>query len=224
LFVTLTLSSPAQAQLGATLGIESDYRFRGYSLTAEDPAASAQVTYDHPSGLYFNLAALADLGDGDPRFMGVIGNLGYARRLSEHVTLDGGLLRSQIRRSEHYADPYHYTEIYAGASVGRFVGRVYYSPDYRSKGVHTLYGELEAGFEPAANWRLSGHVGSLLHLTAAPYREEGSSHQDWRITLARQFGRAEVHTSLSGGGPGEVYYGYRQHEKTALTAGASISF
>lgn len=225
LAIAFLSASPASAQLGASFGIESNYRHRGYSLSSGDPAASAQLTYDHPSGAYFALAGLARLDDDDPRFMGVLGNLGYARRLSRTVTIDVGILRSQIRRSRAYADPHHYTEIYAGAAVGRFVGRLYYSPDYRRGDVSTLYGELEAGFEPAENWRLSGHVGSLLYLTAARYGGKGSMHHDWRITAARQFGRFEIHSAVSGGGAGDTHYGYRvPNKKAALTAGASVSF
>jgi uncharacterized protein (TIGR02001 family) len=216
--------SPALAQLGGSLGVETDYRLRGYSLTGGDPAATAQLTYDHSSGLYFNLAGVTRLGSGSPQFMGVIGNIGYARRLNAHVTLDAGVLRSQIRASGRYARPYHYTEIYAGASVGRVVGRVYYSPDYLVPGRSTIYGELEAGFEPARNWSVSGHVGMLAYLDDRPYGAAGS-HRDWRISVTRQIGRFEVHTAVSGGGPDNRYYNYGDGNHDAVvTAGASVSF
>jgi uncharacterized protein (TIGR02001 family) len=221
---TCLFPSPAAAQWGGTFSLDSDYRLRGYSLTDGDPAASAQVTYDHPSGAYANLVALAKIGGDETRFMGVLANVGYARRVSSNVTIDAGLLRSEIRASDQYARPYRYTEIYAGATVGRVLGRIYYSPDYRSDGVSTLYGELETGFEPARDWRVSGHVGSLLYLTDATYREAGSTHQDWRISVSRQLGRVEIHSALSGGGPGARYYSYQRDEKPVLTAGASISF
>ena len=227
LAISCTLPSPALAQLGGSLGVETDYRLRGYSLTGGDPAATAQLTYDHPSGLYANVAGLARLGGDNARFMGVIGNVGYARRLSAHVTLDAGLLRSQIRSSGHYARPYHYTEIYAGAAVGPVVGRIHYSPDYRGHGVSTLYGDLEAGFEPAKDWRVSGHVGLLTYLDNRPYQAGGATHHDWRLSVSRQLGRFEVHGALSGGGPDDHYYhdyGYRDRHDPVVTAGASVSF
>lgn len=224
-FATLSffVASPAAAQLAGSIAVESDYRIRGYSLSDEHPAASAQLSYDHYSGAYLNFAALTELGD-EFRFMGVQGNIGYARRLSPKVTLDIGLLRSQIRASSYYEQPYRYTEAYLGLGVGPVLGRVSYSPDYRHHGVSTLYGELEAGFEPKTNWRLSGHVGALHYLTSAPYRSKGSTHKDWRLTVSRQLGKFELHSSLSGSGPGAIYYGYRMHEKTALTVGGSYSF
>jgi uncharacterized protein (TIGR02001 family) len=217
------LADPASAQLGGSVAVDSDYRLRGYSLTGDHPAASAQLTYDDASGFYIDLSALAELSHDDVRFLGVIGNAGYAKRLSPHVTLDAGVLRSQIRSAGHYKRAYEYTEIYAGAFVGPVTGRIYYSPDYRYHGQSTLYGELEAGFEPAANWRISGHAGMLVYLNSSSIYDAGETHKDWRISVSRQFGNFEIHTALSGAEPNR-YEGFWVHKKTALTAGASLSF
>lgn len=222
LIVALAHAQPAAAQLGGSVGIDSDYRIRGYSLTDDQAALSAQLTYDHHSGFYGDLSALAELGP-DTRFLGVIANGGYARRLSPQVTVDAGVLRSQIRSAKRGYPGFEYTEVYAGAFVGPVSARVHYSPDYRSYRQSTLYGELDAGFEPASNWRVSGHVGVLVYLNSASIYEAGSSHQDWRVSVSRQFGNLELHTALSGGGPSR-YYGFKVHKKTALTAGASVSF
>jgi uncharacterized protein (TIGR02001 family) len=205
------------------VALDSDYRLRGYSATDDHAALSAQLTYDHSSGLYFNLSALTEIGPDHPRFLGGIGNVGYAKRLNSNVTLDVGVLRSQIRAARRGGPGFDYTEVYAGAYVGRVTGRVYYSPDYRFDGMSTVYGELETGFEPKENWRVSGRVGMLVYLKSAGFYEAGETHQDWRISVSRQIGKFEVHSALSGGGPSE-YYGYRVHKKTALTVGASVSF
>ena len=218
----LLLAGPAAAQLGGSAAVESDYRLRGYSLTDDHPAASAQLTYDHSSGFYFNLSALAELGH-DAHFLGVVGNVGYARRLSPHVTLDAGVLRSQIHSAGRYEPTFKYTEFYAGAFVGPVSGRIYYSPDYRHAGQSTLYGELEAGFEPKANWRVSGHVGMLTYLNSPSIYDSGSTHRDWRISVLRQFGSFEIHAAFSGGGPSR-YHGYSVHKTPVLTAGTSFSF
>lgn len=215
-------AEPATAQLAASVGIDSDYRLRGYSLSNDQPTASAQVTFDDRSGLYFSLSALNELGQGS-RFLGVIANAGYAKRLNEHVTIDAGVLRSQIRSAVQYSPGFKYTEIYAGAYVGPVVGRIYYSPDYRTGGRSTVYGELEAGFEPARNWRLSAHAGLLTYLNSRGIYQGGDTHRDWRIGVSRQFGNFEIHSALSGGKPYE-YSGFRVHKKVAATAGASFSF
>lgn len=215
-------AAPAFAQLAGSVGLDSDYRLRGYSLTNDHPAASAQVSYDAPSGLYFSILGLAELGR-DTRFLGLVGNAGYAKRLDRHLTIDAGVLRSQIRAASRESFGFDYTEIYAGASAGPVTGRIYYSPDYRTGSQSTLYGELEAGFEPISNWRLAGHVGLLTFLNSASYHRAGDTEKDWRLSLVRQLGKLEVHTAVSGGVP-SAYSGYRVHKKVAVTVGGSFSF
>lgn len=215
-------ASPCAAQVAGSVGIDSDYRLRGYSLTDDHPALTGQLTYDDPSGLYVSVSGLTELSS-DTKFLGVIGNIGYARRINPHLTLDGGLLRSQIGASVQGSPGFKYTEVYAGAYVGPVSGRIYYSPDYRVGGLSTIYAELEAGFEPLPDWRLSGHLGLLTYLSSAYFYRSGDTHSDVRISLGRQFGRIEVHAAVSRGGP-DTYYGNRIHRGTAVTLGSSLSF
>ncbi|HEX3422644.1 MAG TPA: TorF family putative porin [Sphingomicrobium sp.] len=218
---SLLFADPAAAQIAGSLGLDSDYRLRGYSLTNDHPAATAQITLDHSSGLYVSMSALAEIGD-DSRVLGAIGNAGYAKRLSNSLTIDAGVLRSQIRSEDRGGPGFKYTEIYAGAYIGPVVGRVYYSPDYRTSGQSTIYGELETGFEPWTDWRLSGHVGLLTYLNSTRYWSAGQTHHDWRVALARRLGRFEMHAAVSGGGP-ETYYGNRAHDKAKVSVGGSVS-
>ena len=220
--VVSSVAQPAVAQFAARVGIDSDYRLRGYSLTDDRPAISAQFSYDHPSGLYASVLGLAEVGAHN-RFLGVIGSAGYAKRLNSTVSLDTGVLRSQVRAAAYGALGFDYTEFYAGTYVGPVSGRVSYSPDYRRPGQSTLYGEVEAGFEPATDWRVSGHAGMLVYLNTAGFYQSGETHRDWRFSVARQFRAAEVHAALSGGGPSS-YYGYQLHKKIAFTVGTSVAF
>ena len=220
--VVVSLAEPAAAQVAARIGIDSDYRLRGYSLSHDHPALSAQLSYDHTSGLYASVLGLAEVG-ADNRFLGVIGSAGYAKRVNSSVSLDVGILRSQIRGATNGARGFEYTEFYAGTYVGPVSARVSYSPDYRRPDQSTVYGELEAGFEPGTDWRVSGHAGMLVYLNTAGIYQAGETHRDWRVSVTRQFHRAEVHAALSGGGPSS-YYGYRVHKKRALTVGTSLAF
>ncbi len=217
----ISFTSPANAQLAATAGIDSDYRFRGYSLSDDHPVASAQLSYDDPDGFYASMSGLTDLGNGS-RFLGVIADAGYARRINQHLTLDGGIIRSQIRSAYPGGIDFKYTEIYAGAYVGPVSARLYYSPDYRTSGQSTLYGELEAGFEPLPKWRLSGHVGMLRYLSTTDYWKAGQTHADWRISVGRQLGKFELHSAVTGGGP--IYYGHQRHNRPVVTVGGSFNF
>jgi uncharacterized protein (TIGR02001 family) len=220
--LSLFLSAPVSAQLSGSIALDSDYRVRGYSLTGDQPAASAQLNYDLPAGLYANLAGIAEFGHG-PRFLGVIAGAGYAKRLSPKLSFDVGLLRSQIGSAGADRRGFDYTEFYAGGYVGPVTGRLSYSPDYRAAGQSTLYSELEAGFEPRRDWHVSGHVGLLTYLNSSGIYRAGDTHRDWRINLQRRFGRFELHSGVSGGSPSS-YYGYRVHKNLALTVGTSFSF
>ncbi len=219
------IAQPAHAQVSASIDVESDYRLRGYSLSSGRPVATAQVGYDDDSGIYLNLSATGMLGRDDPLFLGVQGNIGYAKRLSRRVSIDGGVLRSQYRAPDPTTRSHNYTDIYLGVIADPVSARVYYSPDYYRPGVSTLYGEVEGTVRPAKNWRLNAHLGSLVYLrTPAVYFPGREARYDWRLGVSRQFGNLDLHAALSGGGPGREYYSGGLHGKTALTAGASWSF
>lgn len=215
----------AAAQVSGSVDIESDYRLRGYSLSAGRPAATAQIGYDDESGLYLDLSATGVLGRDDPLFLGVQGNIGYARRVSRRLSIDGGVVRSQYRAPDRGNRSRDYTEFYFGLAADPLSARIYYSPDYYRYGVTTLYGEVEATVAPAKDWRINGHLGSLVYLTIpAQYFPGRAARYDWRIGVARRLGNFDLHAALSGGGPNKEYYAGEPRSGTALTAGASWSF
>jgi len=218
-------ASPACAQVSGSVDVESDYRLRGYSLSAGQPVATAQIGYDDASGVYLNLSATGEIGRDDPLFLGVQGNIGYARRLSPMLSIDGGLARSQYRSPDRESRPHNYTEVYLGLASGPFSARVYYSPDYEHAYVSSLYAEVEATFRPATNWRVNGHLGTQVYLaTPARYPAGHAARYDWRLSVARELGSFDLHAALSAGGPGKDYYSGSFHGKVALTAGAAWNF
>jgi len=218
-------ASPACAQVSGSVDVESDYRLRGYSLSAGQPVATAQIGYDDASGVYLNLSATGEIGRDDPLFLGVQGNIGYARRLNATLSIDGGIARSQYRSPDRESRSHNYTEVYLGLASGPFSARVYYSPDYDQADVSSFYAEVEATFRPATNWRLNGHLGSQIYLvTPTQYLGGRAARYDWRLGVARELGSFDLHAALSGGGPGKDYYSGSFHGKVSLTAGASWSF
>jgi uncharacterized protein (TIGR02001 family) len=218
-------ATPAFAQVSGSVDVESDYRLRGYSLSAGRPVATAQIGYDDDSGVYFNLSATGEIGRDDPLFLGVQGNIGYVRRLNQKLSIDGGVARSQYRSPDRDSRPHNYSEVYLGIASDPFSARIYYSPDYNRGDVSTLYGEIEATVRPVKHWRLNGHLGSLIYLSApARYIPGRTTRYDWRVGVSRELGSFDLHAALSGGGPGKEYYSGELHSKFALTAGASWSF
>ena len=218
-------ANPACGQVSGSVDVESDYRLRGYSLSAGQPVATAQIGYDDASGVYLNLSATGEIGREDPLFLGVQGDIGYARRLNATLSIDGGIARSQYRSPDRESRSHNYTEVYLGLASGPFSARVYYSPDYEQADMSSLYAEVEATFRPATNWRINGHLGSQVYLaTPAPYLGGHAARYDWRLSVARELGSFDLHAALSGGGPGKDYYSGSSHGKVALTAGAAWNF
>jgi uncharacterized protein (TIGR02001 family) len=219
------LAAPAHAQVAGSVDIESDYRLRGYSLSGGQPTAAARISYDDDSGVYLNALAIGEWGRDHARFLGVQGNIGYAKRLTETLTIDSGVLRADYRPSYPGARSRGYTEAYVGLSKGALSGRISVSPDYFNAGVTTVYGELQGTIEPMRNWRLTAHVGSLSYLTSPVANRNRSTRYDWRLGVARQFRALELHAALSGGGPGrEFYSNYYRDRAVSVTAGISWSF
>ena len=48
----VALSSSVLAQLGASVALDSDYRFRGVSLSGSHPSESLALDYDSADGTY----------------------------------------------------------------------------------------------------------------------------------------------------------------------------
>lgn len=218
-----SVAAPASAQLAGEVAFDSDLRDRGHSLSDEHPVASVTLSYDHSSGLYLNGSLLGVIKDGDPRFLGAQGSIGYATRVTPGLSLDGGVARSEFS-SAYLAQPVHYTEVYAGLASRLFSGRVYYSPDYYRSGNSVLYGEVEAARDIARDWQLSAHLGTLVYLSTPPpyFRDQ---QVDWRVGTAHRFGPYGVHLDVSGSFTGQLVGSYPAGgKKTAVVVGVSRAF
>lgn len=222
----LCAATPVAAQVTGAISIESDFRLRGYSMSGGQPVASARAGFDDESGLYAAGSAtlVATRHDG-PRFLGVQVGGGFARRVGGLWTVDVGIVHNELRAPYSGGFSYNYTEAYVGATRGPLSAYVFVSPNYFSPGFKTVYGQLEATITPAEDWYVTAHVGSLNYLDAPePYRIRHETLYDWRLGVAREFGNFEIHAAISGGGPGRQYYYGETHSRTAVTAGASLSF
>lgn len=217
-------SAPAGAQLAGSISLDSDQRFRGFSLSGGNPVATATMSYDDPSGAYANAALSTVARHGGPRLLGYQANVGYAQTLNSDLSVEAGVVHSVVNyRAADYGRA-GYTEAYVGASARNVAARLSYSPHYYQHGVSTLYGELQATFHPADHWRLSTHAGGLVYLdyAGAPPGLDRSVRYDWQVAASRQLGRVELHSTLSGGGPKAGLYRFGR-SGTALTIGATLS-
>ena len=217
--------TPAAAQVAGKLSLQSDYQVRGYSVSRGRPVGILDLSYDSPSGVYLNgqlFGALPD--DYNSGLLGMIGDVGYARRLNSTLSIDGGVTRSEY--ASIGAGGYHtgYTEIYAGLASQRLSAHLYYSPDYFGPGVKTVYGDVEGNIGIFAEIRLNAHVGALGYLDRPAPLPPGKTQYDWRVGASRQFGAIDVHAALSGGGPSPQFYDGQPRSKTEFIVGAGYTF
>jgi uncharacterized protein (TIGR02001 family) len=224
--LALCAGAPAAAQVSGAIAVESDFRLRGLTMSAGRPVASLRLGLDDDSGVYASGSATVVLTrDEDPRFLGYQVGGGIAKRVGHFWTVDFGIAHNEIRAAYDGGYPYTYTELYAGATRAPFSAYVFVSPNYFRSDFWTVYGQLEASVSPAEHWHLTAHVGSLNYVDTPPqYTVRRKSLYDWRLGVAREIGNFEIHAALTGGGPGRQYYYGESHSKTAIVAGASLSF
>ncbi|KGQ18255.1 hypothetical protein LF41_1610 [Lysobacter dokdonensis DS-58] len=115
----------AHAQVSGSVGVVSDYRYRGYSLSGGDAAVQASVAHDWAQGAYAGLFASSAEYAGDSGAQW-IPYAGWARRDEQGRSWDVG-----VRYSHFTADTSaDYVELHAGLALRRVSLRVHYAPDY----------------------------------------------------------------------------------------------
>ena len=157
------LSTPASAQsdvdVAFNVGVVSDYVFRGFSQTGEDPAIQGGV--DLTAGKFYAgaWASNVDFGDDTDAEVDLYG--GY-RTEAAGFALDFGVI-AYLYAGEPDGAGYNYNEFKVAASraVGpaTFGAAVYYSPDFFGADKEATYGEINAAFAPAPKWTVSGALG-----------------------------------------------------------------
>jgi len=217
----LCASVPAAAEVGTSVSLFSDARFRGYSLSAGHPVATLDLSYDDPAGVYGALSTSAVLGGDDAiEPLGLQLNAGYAKRLPSSVVMDFGITHSSYSKYGSRGST-SYTEVYAGVSRKALSARISFAPHYFESGSSTLYAEANANFSPMKKLNLFGHAGVLLPLSYRDGMRELRTQYDWSLGASRQVGPVSLHAILSGGGPDGDYYHDRYHDRTKLVFGVS---
>ncbi len=220
--IVCCVAAPASAEIGATVSVFSDSRFRGYSLSDGRPVATFDFAYDDSSGLYADAAATGVLGQGgDPALLGAQLNGGFAKQLQSGTTLDFGILYSTYSHYSHGGGRKSYGELYAGIARGAFSSRIFLSPHYSEAGLWTAYGEINGHISPARKWSIDAHAGLLLPLRTQDNSESYRPAFDARLGVSREFGPFSLHASWVLGEHGREYYGDRSRGGSAFVLGAT---
>jgi uncharacterized protein (TIGR02001 family) len=157
----ISAAQESQFSASGTLGVVSDYVFRGFSQTGNDPAIQASVTLSHESGAYVGLwGSNIDFGnDADYELDAFVG---YGGAIGENTTFDVNVT--------YYAYPnapgelnYDYLEVigtitqsFGDASV---YGKVALSPDFFGETGFATWVGTGAAYQVSDMFKVSGNIG-----------------------------------------------------------------
>jgi hypothetical protein len=184
----------ALAQVSGSVGIVSDYRYRGYSLSGGDPAVQASVAWDRDSGAYAGLFA-SGAADG----VALIPYAGFARRDRQGRSWDAGV------RFSHYTayDDSDFVEVHGGVAWRRVALRLHYAPDY--------FGQVSNGyFEVDGSVPLGDRVQWLLHAGYSRSGEMATRH----VALPTPYGASPYGSS----------YVVDREDRTRIDVRTGVSF
>jgi uncharacterized protein (TIGR02001 family) len=212
-------ASAVQAQLGASLAVDSDYRFRGVSLSASGPTARASFNYDAANGCYGGASATrVELAQGDP-YAQVLGYAGCAFPVGvgRHVEAGAALLHFTGDSS------YDFAEGYVGVLAERWAARLHFAPDYFGRHVSTVYAELDVHTLLDEHWRVFGHVGAIARISGNG-GGESRGRADVRLGAGWVWRGLDLQISWLAASRGGPYPAVYDKSRTAWVAGASYSF
>ncbi len=156
---TASAASAQDADVAFNVGVFSDYAFRGFSQTNEDPALQGGVDLTAGSFYAGAWASNVDFGDDTDAEIDIYGGF---RTEAAGYALDFGVVGYFYVNAPGGAD-YDYVEFKAAAS--RAIGPVtagavvYYSPDFFGLDEEATYVEGNLAWAFADKWAASGAVG-----------------------------------------------------------------
>lgn len=137
----LLASGVAVADFSANVGVTSDYRFRGVSQSANDPAVFGGADFSQ-NGFYAGTwASTIDFDGGpgnDPDANLEVDLYGGYKWMARGVEWDVGLIHYAYPGSDSSAD-LPFTEIYFGGTFGPVFAKYYYSDDFTGTTSESAY-------------------------------------------------------------------------------------
>jgi uncharacterized protein (TIGR02001 family) len=184
-----------RAQVSGSVSVVSNYRYRGVSLSQNDPAAQAALVYDDPQGFYAGAFA-STVRIGQPTSSEVQGIVfaGYAGTTSSGATFEAGAVYSGFTGATSYA----YPELLIGAAYERTSARLHYSPNYYGRGSDAVYGELDVAHRLFDHVQVVAHVGALWINARDVYGNSLDPVFDGRAGFLFDFDRFNVQVSWVG--------------------------
>ncbi|UCX05630.1 hypothetical protein FJ709_14745 [Shewanella glacialimarina] len=152
------LSGSVMAEFSGEVSLTNDYRFRGVSQTAGDPALQAGVDWSAENGFF--VGAWASNVDFDEEgYNGPDIELdiyaGYYGEINDNTSWDVTLYRYNYPGDSEL----DYLEATVGVDFSGFRAAYWYTNDYGGSDLDLHYMELNYGWEFTENWSLDVHYG-----------------------------------------------------------------
>lgn len=220
IFVAATLGCAcAQAQWAVSVGAESDYRFRGASLSDSRPSVRLSLNLDASDGGYVGLSATRAAAGPGGHYTHALAYAGRVMAVSDRARFELG------GNYAHFTgdSAYDYGEAFAGLLGDRWTARLSFAPRYFGQHRRTLYGEFNAWLPMTEATRLFGHVGTLATVGGSRGRT-GQAWGDLRVGAGFSPGDWDLQLAWVAGGhpPQSLDTGRASH--AAWVIGASTSF
>jgi uncharacterized protein (TIGR02001 family) len=235
LLAGLTAAGAAQAQWSGRVGIDSDFRFRGVSLSRGHPSPRAGIAVDFSKGAYLGATVAQVEPDAGQRDAQATLYGGFAQRLSDgRWAWETGLAATQVGGD----DGQSYFDAFAGLIAEGWTVRYHETPKDLVSGLHTRYIELNGGQAISDGWRLAWHAGALYTVSdpAGP-NDSRRWRIDARIGAAFHFNDIELQLAWVGAqrdaaaagdalpyGPRYEPYRAPTTRRSTLVLGASLVF
>ncbi len=206
----LAASTVASAGWSGNVALSTDYVWRGFSQTMEEPAVSGGFDYEHDNGLYFGVwGSNVDFGGPEHMEFDIYGGYGWS---IGDLGLDVGVIRYEYFDDANTG----FTELYLGGSYGPF--SLTYSFDVDTDSGADLGGYLDLGaeFEVGEGFTVALHAGKYDYDT-------GLDPVDYSIGASKEFGGfgfdLTYHDTDS---DGETLYGANGEGRLVLTVSKSL--
>lgn len=190
----LGLAGTACSQTTVSLKVESDFIFRGVSLSGGRPDASLSVDWDSTGGGYAGGSATTVEFDPGQRRAALLAYIGYVRRAEPGLAWEVGATGAAFGADSRY----DYGEAFVGVIARRWTARVYLSPSYFGSGVPSAYVELNGGIPLTSVWSLSAHAGALAPIGITSPDDSRRPRLDVRLGVGAAMGPWELHLAWAG--------------------------
>jgi uncharacterized protein (TIGR02001 family) len=222
--ILILSAAPAYAEIGASLTLASQDRFRGYSVSDGYAAATFSLSYDDAGGAYFEASVMAagKPSEGIERYR-FEENAGYALRIPNGPTIDAGIAHADYSGYRIYGQTAVFTEIYAGLITRHLSAHIHYSPNYFQRGVATFYSDVDGAVPLTPHIRLNAHYGFLIQ-TQGPREAAGRTARDWRVGAATDLRNLTFELAVASGAKKRSFYGGARVWGSALLASVTAAF